>query len=102
MRVVQLRNDDAPSLIGVAAAALHVTLEGPAGNPTGVGAKLTWRGPGGRVRVREVVAGDGYLTQSTAAASFPGRDGVVEVRWPDGHVTTHELTGEASSVTLRP
>ena len=102
VRVVQLRNDDAPSLIGVAAAALHVTLEGPAGNPTGVGAKLTWRGPGGRVRVREVVAGDGYLTQSTAAASFPGRDGVVEVRWPDGHVTTHELTGEASSVTLRP
>ena len=52
--------------------------------------------------VREVVAGDGYLTQSTATVTFPNRDGVVEVRWPDGHVTTHELTGGASSVTLRP
>lgn len=101
-RVMQLRNDDAPSLIGVAAAALHVTLEGPAGNPTGVGAKLTWRSPGSRICVREVVAGDGYLTQSTAALTFPGGAGAIEVRWPDGHVTKHELTGEDASVTLRP
>jgi hypothetical protein len=47
------------------------------------------------------VAGDGYLTQSTAALSFPGVVGSLEVRWPDGHVTTHELTGKESQVTLR-
>ena len=65
---------------------------------------MAWGGFGasGKVRVREVVAGDGYLTQSSAALTFPGGAGAIEVRWPDGHVTKHELTGEDASVTLRP
>ncbi len=104
-QVLHLRNDDRH---GVAAArpqaegALSVRLAGPAGNPTGIGAKVRWTSASGAVRVREVIAGDGYLTQSSAALSFPGRGGELEVRWPDGRATTHELTGDESSVTLRP
>ena len=105
--VVHVRNDDRHSCATSAAPAassdlLQVRLEGAVGNPTGIGAKLTWRGESGHVRVREVAAGDGYLTQSTATVTFPSREGSIEVRWPDGHVTTHELTGAAPSVTLRP
>ena len=101
-RVLHLRNDDAASVARVESRGLRVSLAGPNGNPTGVGAKVVWTGEGGQVRVREVVAGDGYLTQSTAALTFPERAGVLEVRWPDGHVTKHELTGGDASVTLRP
>ena len=105
--VLHVRNDDRHSCAALVDSEargdlLQIRLAGEAGNPTGVGAKLTWTGASGHVLVREVVAGDGYLTQSTATVTFPSRDGVVEVRWPDGHVTTHELTGGASSVTLRP
>ena len=107
VRVLHVRNDDRHSIALSAEGALgfgflRVRLVGPNGNPTGIGAKVTWTGPEGRSRVREVVAGDGYLTQSTSALSFPGREGAIEVRWPDGHVTKHELTGEDASVTLRP
>ena len=100
--MLHLRNDDSFSVSRVEPRGLQVSLAGPNGNPTGIGAKLVWTGAGGQVRVREVIAGDGYLTQSTAAVSFPERAGSIEVRWPDGHVTKHELTGEDASVTLRP
>ena len=104
MHVLHLRNDDAPSSAPEEGprAGLVVRLSGPPGNPTGIGAKVTWTGADGRVRVREVAAGDGYLTQSTPALSFPARQGSVEVRWPDGRRTRHELTGAQASVTLRP
>jgi len=107
MNVVHVRNDDHHSSAWMAVApstseGVRVRLAGPHGNPTAIGAKVVWTGKGGQVRVREVVAGDGYLTQSTSVLSFPQRDGSIEVRWPDGHRTTHELTGDEPSVTLRP
>ncbi len=103
VRVVHLRNDDRHSVsTSRLGGGLTVRLAGPPGNPTGIGAKVTWTSPESASRVRYVVAGDGYLTQSSAALSFPGRGGALEVRWPDGHVTTHELTGDEPSVTLRP
>lgn len=107
VNVVHVRNDDHHSSAWAAEESLEkgglrVRLAGPKGNPTGIGAKVTWTGPEGRSRVREAVAGDGYLTQSTSALSFPGVEGSLEVRWPDGHVTKHELTGKGAQVTLRP
>ena len=103
VHVVHLRNDDRHSVSAMRRdGGLTVRLAGPPGNPTGIGGKVTWTSPQGASRVRHVVAGDGYLTQSSAALSFPGRGGALEVRWPDGHVTTHELTGDEPSVTLRP
>ncbi|MEC7725576.1 MAG: CRTAC1 family protein, partial [Planctomycetota bacterium] len=92
MSVLHLRNDDASSVTRLEPRGVQVTLAGPSGNPTGIGAKLVWAGASGKVRVREVVAGDGYLTQSSAAMTFPGGAGEIEVRWPDGDVTKHELT----------
>ena len=70
---------------------LSVRLQGPPGNPTGVGARVTAVYRDGATHVAEVQAGSGYLSQSTATLFF-GR-GVyvtnVRVRWPDGEETVH-------------
>jgi hypothetical protein len=65
---------------------LRVRLEGPSGNPDGVGAQIrieygTRRGP-----VREVQAGSGYWSQNGAVQVFglSGTPTAVWVRWPGG------------------
>lgn len=79
-----------------------VQLDGPPGNPNGIGAIVTLERDGHPPIVREICAGDGYLTQSAPILYFPQGGGTLRVRWPDGHETTHPLTGEAENVTLRP
>ena len=70
-----------------------VTLRGPAGNPTAVGAQIRVGSRGGRIQVAEIAAGSGYLSQSTAAAFFGHTDAdppvEIRVRWPDGRTSTH-------------
>ena len=74
---------------------LRVTLRGPAGNPTGVGARVSLELADGTVQTAEVAAGSGYYTQSSAACFFgwsaasPPRR--VLVRWPDGVTSEHPL-----------
>jgi len=81
---------------------MSVQLVGPNGNPSGYGARVTLLRDGQPPIVREVHAGDGYLTQSTPVQWFPAtKSGTLVVRWPDGEETRHGLTEPAARVTLR-
>ncbi len=74
----------------------HVRLKGKPGNPTGVGARVTLRAVDGTTQTAEVHAGSGYLSQSTATLVFglgnTGQPKSLKVRWPNGEVTSHEIT----------
>jgi hypothetical protein len=71
---------------------MRVRLRGPMGNPGGVGAIVSLVHADGSREVREVTAGDGYLSQSSASMWFGCRDGgfdgcTLEVVWTDGAVS---------------
>jgi len=73
---------------------LGVRLEGPAGNPTGVGAHIEVLLDSGRRISAEVRAGGSYLTQAGSTRSFglgTGNATSITVRWPDGTTTEHEV-----------
>lgn len=81
---------------------LRVLLHGPDGNPTAVGARITVRLADGSMQTREVSAGSGYYSQSTAACFFgypetnpPVR---ISVTWPSGTITVQH--GPPSSTTV--
>jgi hypothetical protein len=71
---------------------LAIRLKGSPGNPTGIGARITVTDESGRAQAGEICAGGGYLSQSAAVAWFGVGGGAkparVEVRWPDGTVTS--------------
>jgi hypothetical protein len=80
---------------------LVVRLAGPAGNPNGFGAKVTLLREGKDPVVRELLAGDGYLTQSSPVLWFPlAASGTLQVNWPDGEVSEHALAEAKNRVTL--
>ena len=72
-------------------------LIGPPGNPDAVGARVTVHFPRDAQRppqTAEVMAGSGYLSQSTPVLSFgcgTNKPNRVTVRWPDGRRTEHQL-----------
>ncbi len=68
---------------------LVVRLVGRAGNPTAVGARITWS-QDGTERSHEVRAGSGYLSQHAPHVHVPPNPGELRVRWPDGSETTHD------------
>lgn len=81
---------------------LAVRLGGPAGNPTGIGARVTLTDAAGRAQHRTIAAGAGYLSQSAPVAFFalgevPHR---VTVRWPDGTESGQDWPGGPGSVTI--
>jgi enediyne biosynthesis protein E4 len=73
-----------------------VSLHGPAGNPTAVGARLTLRLADGTSQTAEVAAGSGHLTQSSASVFFgypqSAPPTALQVHWPDGRETDHPFT----------
>ena len=81
-RVRFLRND-APARGRL----LALGLEGPPGNPDGIGARVELELAGGGRRVASVRAGEGFLAQSTRwlhVALGEARVEALLVRWPDG------------------
>jgi hypothetical protein len=82
---------------------LRVRLEGPTGNPFGIGAVL-WLRYGNRTGpAREVRAGSGYWSQDSPVQVL-GLGEVpraIEVRWPGGRVTTSALPAGARAVRVR-
>ncbi len=83
---------------------LAVRLEGPPGNPTGVGARVSLLYNGTLQQTVEVYAGSGYLSQSSSWLFF-GRGShrtplELRVRWPDGRVSTHTTDPAADRITL--
>ena len=71
---------------------MRVSLAGPRGNPTAIGARLTVTLADGSTQTAEIAAGGGYWSQGPAEAAFgypleaPPR--TLKVRWPDGSTTT--------------
>ena len=85
--------DDEPTLLRNDSRAsghwLMVKTVGVASNRDGIGARVSVTA-GSAVQIREIRAGDGFLTRSDARAHFGlgqhGRAQLVEVRWPSGQV----------------
>ncbi|MBY6204059.1 CRTAC1 family protein [Halomonas denitrificans] len=81
---------------------LRVALDGPPGNPRGIGARIEIEA-GGRRQVRAIMPTRSYLSQVEPVATFGlgdiGRVDRVTVTWPDG--TTSERTGVPADRELR-
>ena len=80
-----------------------IRLQGPPGNPDGVGSRVTIETDNERRFVGEVYAGGGYLSQSPATLMFGlGSDdkvAAVEVKWPDG-TTTRTQPKDSRSIRI--
>ncbi len=72
---------------------LNVRLRGDSGNLMGVGSRVRVFLEDGTCQTAEVYAGGGYLSQSSSSLVFglgeTGQVKHVEVRWPDGMVSSH-------------
>jgi hypothetical protein len=73
---------------------LAIRLAGKPGNPTAVGSRVTAEVNGLPPQTAEVVAGGGYLSQSSATLFFGAGDHLIKelqvtVRWPDGEQKTY-------------
>ncbi|HWA85668.1 MAG TPA: FG-GAP-like repeat-containing protein [Opitutus sp.] len=82
---------------------LQVRLRGPAGNPTGIGARITLELRDGSTQTAEVQGGGGYASQSTAVffggpeSNPPQR---IRVRWPDGGGSQQEIPPRSAMITV--
>ena len=83
---------------------VRVSLRGPAGNPTAVGARITAELADGSTQTCEVFAGSGYYSQSTAACFFgyPNSNPLkrISIRWPSGAITVHDHLPNTSSLVF--
>ncbi len=81
-----------------------IRLQGPAGNPTAVGARITVELTDGSSETSEVYAGSGYYSQSTATCFFGYPEAnppkKIRVRWPSGAATEHDFPPNSSTLTL--
>jgi hypothetical protein len=79
-------------------------LVGSDGNTQAIGARVVLRA-GGRTQTRVIGAGGGYLSGHAAEAHFGLGDEeqveTLEVHWPSGRVTSHELEGIDRWMELR-
>ena len=83
---------------------LAVRLRGPAGNPGGIGARVTLELADGSRQTAEIAAGGGYHSQSAAEVFFGLPAGTpprgLTVRWPDGTSTRHDVPPQGGAITL--
>jgi len=81
---------------------LRVRLNGPAGNPTGVGAQMRLLFGQRRGPMRELHAGSGYWSQDSAVQvlATPESPTEVWVRWPGGKITTGTVAKGASEIIV--
>ncbi len=83
-----------------------VTLKCTPGNPTCVGARVVTKRGGGASVAQEVGAGSGYMGQASATVFLGAPEGdaikKIEVRWPDGRDSVHEVAAGTTSMTLSP
>jgi hypothetical protein len=83
---------------------LRVTLRGPAGNPTAVGALVTLVYSDGSSQISEVHAGSGYYSQSSPSSFFSYSDANpperIRVRWPSGLNMEFKVASNSPNLTL--
>jgi hypothetical protein len=84
---------------------LRVSLLGPVGNVTGIGARVTVEFADGSTQSAEMGANGGYYSQSAQSVFFGHRVEIpprrVSVRWPSGDVTTHAVPPGTASMVAR-
>ena len=82
----------------------RVVLQGPPGNPTAIGARLSLELADGTTQTAEVQAGSGYYSQSTAACFFGYPEGNpprrLRVRWPAGNTTKQAVLSPSATLTI--
>ena len=85
---------------------LNVTLEGPAKNPTAIGAKVQVKLTNGKTQTAEMLGGSGYLSQSSSTLTFGlGKDNApasITVRWPGGTSKDYTTGLDQPKVSLKP
>jgi hypothetical protein len=85
---------------------LCVRLSGPAGNPCGIGARVTLVLASGRTRSAEVSAGSSLMSQSSPACFFFYRDSdpprTLRIRWPRGEETQKDVPANAALLSVGP
>jgi enediyne biosynthesis protein E4 len=83
-----------------------VRLNGPVGNPTGVGARITVEFADGSSQAAEVYAGSGYYSQSSPECFFGYPEGnpprKITVRWPSGATTQYAFPPNTATLVLAP
>jgi hypothetical protein len=81
-----------------------IALKGPKSNGTAIGARITVALTDGTTQTSEVVAGSGYLSQSSAAPFFGYTEASppceIRVRWPDGFKSVHPWPGWKPRIRL--
>jgi hypothetical protein len=82
---------------------LRVRLEGPAGNPEGLGAVLRVEGPDGLGPARVIRSGSGYWSADAATVVLALPDGVraLHVRWPSGASDTVPIRIGMTELSVR-
>jgi hypothetical protein len=82
---------------------LRVRLEGPVGNPTGIGARVRWVHAQRSGPIREVHAGSGHWSQGGAVQVLGCSEPVdgLEVFWPGGRHQAVTIPAGAPEVTVR-
>jgi len=84
---------------------VRVRLEGPAGNPFGIGAQIRLFAGGKQGPIREIQGGSGLWSQS-ALVPVLGRPGAgsltLEVRWPDGRRSEAPVSATTIDVRVPP
>lgn len=87
----------------IAPPGLAVRLEGPKGNPSGIGAVLRLHFGERPGPARQIHAGSGYWSQNSAVAllGIPSPPTRLTVRWPGGHTTQTNLPPGATNLTVR-
>jgi len=83
---------------------LNVHVQGPQGNPTAIGAYVTFTLWDGTRQSAEIYAGGGYLSQNTSTLTFGmgaiPAGGRIAVKWPDGRISNAEVAPGQNTVSL--
>jgi hypothetical protein len=83
---------------------LSVKLQGIAGNPQAIGARVKLIRSDGSAQIAEVHAGSGYLSQSSTTIVFGLGESTaerIEVVWPSGEATNHSPSDAATVMKIR-
>jgi hypothetical protein len=84
-------------------ARLCVRLQGPPGNPTGIGARVVLHEPDGTRRTASILGGSGYLSQSAPLVLLSAQRGArLDVLWPDGEESSRVVEEERSIRIAHP
>ena len=85
---------------------IMVRLQGPAKNPSAIGARVQVKTADGHTQTAEVLGGSGYLSQSSGTLTFglgkESKPASITVRWPNGTEKEYTSGFDNAAITLAP